>query len=76
MTILRQRMIQDLRIRNYAPRTIQIYVACVAKFARYFGKSPERLGPGEIRHYQVDLVETKKVSWAFLNQTVCALRFL
>ena len=44
MTILRQRMIEDLTIRNYSPRTIEIYVERVAKFAEYFSQSPDRLG--------------------------------
>ena len=74
-TILRQRMIEDLRIRNYAPRTVDIYVRCVASFAKYFGKSPELLGTEEIREYQVYLREKKKASWAVFNQTVSALRF-
>ena len=75
MTILRQRMIEDLRIRNYSDRTIQIYVDRVAKFAQYFGRSPHLLGPAEIRQYQIFLVKKKKSSWAQFNQTVCALRF-
>lgn len=68
-------MIEDLQIRNYSPRTVQIYVDRVAKFARYFGKSPDRLGPAHVRQFQVFLVETRKVSWSLFNQTVCALRF-
>jgi site-specific recombinase XerD len=69
-------MIEDLRIRNYSPRTVKIYVRCVALFAKFFGRSPEDLGKDEIRKYQCYLVEEKKASWAFFNQTVCALRFL
>lgn len=76
MTPLRTRMIQDLRIRNYAPITIQTYIKRVAGFARFFRRSPEFLGPEDIRRYQVHLVEERKVSWTLLNQTVCALRFL
>src|SRR2546427_8820484 len=57
MTTLRQRMIDDLKVRNRSARTIQSYIAQVAKFARHFGKSPELLGPEEIRQYQVYLVE-------------------
>ena len=76
MTILRQRMLEDLRIRNYSPRTQQRYIECVAAFAKYFGKSPDRLGPKDIRTFQVHLVDKKKCSWTVLNQTVCALRFL
>jgi integrase/recombinase XerD len=76
MTKLRQRMIEDLRVRNYSPRTIDVYTRCVADFAKYFGKSPEQLGAPHIREYQTFLVETKHASWTAFNQTVCALRFL
>jgi len=75
MNSLRQRMIQDLRIRNYSPRTIQVYIDRVAKFACYFGQSPDQLSVEHIREFQRYLVEEKKCSWSQLNQTVCALRF-
>lgn len=76
MTPLRQRMIEDMRLRNLAPRTIRIYVERVATFAKHFGKSPERLGPDEVRAYLLYLVQTKKASWSYYNQALCALRFL
>jgi site-specific recombinase XerD len=76
MTALRQRMIADLRIRNYSPRTIACYTQRVAAFARHFGRSPTALGPEHIRAYQTVLVERKRASWTLVNQTVCALRFL
>lgn len=75
MTTLRQRMIEDLKLRNRSPRTIQSYVAHVAHFARHFGKSPELLGVEEIRQYQVYLVNQRRVAWGTFNQAVCALRF-
>ena len=73
---LRQRMIDDMTVRNLSPRTRDCYVSQVANFAKHFGKSPELLGPEEIRLYQLYLVHEKKVSWAYFNQSVCALRFL
>lgn len=76
MTPLRQRMLDDMRLRNLSPRTIKTYTDHVAKFAAYFGKSPELLGPDDVRHYQVHLVHTRHVSWSAFNQAVCALRFL
>ncbi|HEV8715398.1 MAG TPA: site-specific integrase [Candidatus Binatia bacterium] len=76
MTPLRHRMIEDMRVRNLSPKTQAIYVEMVARFAKYFGKSPELLGPEEVRAYQVYLVNVKRVSWSLFNQTVCALRFL
>ena len=75
MTPLRQRLIDDLRLRNYAPRTITTYVAAVAHFAKHFGQSPERLDAEHIRQYQLHLL-SQGVSWSRFNQAVCALRFL
>ena len=76
MTSLRQRMLEDLRVRNYAESTQEVYITAVAKFARHFWKSPDLLKPEHVRIYQVYLVQVKKASWTVLNQTVCALRFL
>jgi integrase/recombinase XerD len=73
MTPLRRRFIDDLRIRNYAPRTIEAYVAGVARLAQHFGRSPDQLGAEDVRSFQLHLLE-RKVSWSLFNQTVCALR--
>jgi integrase/recombinase XerD len=75
MTPLRQRFIDDLRLRNYAPRTIETSVGRIVAFAKYFGRSPELLGPEEVRAFQLHLLQ-RKVSWSSFNQAVCALRFL
>src|SRR6516225_2017370 len=71
---LRRRMIEDMTIRNLSPATQRSYVHAVSKFSRYFGHSPDRLGLEDVRAYQVHLI-SKGVSWASLNQVVCALRF-
>jgi integrase/recombinase XerD len=75
MTPLRQRMLEDLQLRNYSPQTIHCYLRCVADFAKHFGISPEYLGPEQVRIYQLFLVQEKQVSWPSVVQTVCALRF-
>ena len=76
MTPLRQRMIEDMRLRNFAPRTIQVYVERVATFAKHFGKSPERLGAADVRAYLLFLVQEKHASWSYYDQALAALRFL
>jgi integrase/recombinase XerD len=75
MTPLRQRLIQDMQLRNYSPETIKGYVNFLAQFARYFQRSPLVLTPEHARQYQLHLLR-KKVSWSTFNQSVCALRFL
>jgi integrase/recombinase XerD len=75
MTPLRQRYVDDLRLRNKSPRTIETYVLRVAQFAKHFGRSPEKLGPEQLRAYQQHLL-ARQVSWSMFNQSVCALRFL
>jgi site-specific recombinase XerD len=69
-------MLADMQIRNLSPHTIECYLRHVAGFAKYFNRSPQALGPEEVRRYQVYLVQEKKASWSSFNQAVCALRFL
>ena len=71
---LRRRMIDDMSLRNLSPATQQSYLYAVAKFSRYHGRSPDRLGIEDVRAFQVYLV-SQGISWPALNQTVCALRF-
>ena len=71
---LRRRMIEDMTIRNLSPATQQSYLSAVAKFSRYFGRSPDCLGLEDVHAFQVHLVATG-ISWPALNQIVCALRF-
>src|SRR4051794_5127055 len=76
MTPLRRRMIEDMKLKNLSPRTIQVYTGRVAAFARHFGRSPEALGREEVRSFLLYLVQEKHVSWSVFNQTVAALRLL
>jgi integrase/recombinase XerD len=71
---LRQRMIEDMTIRNLSRATQQSYIYAVAKFSRHFNLSPDRLGMEEIRAYQLHLV-AERHSWGHINQITCALRF-
>jgi integrase/recombinase XerD len=75
MTPLRQRFTDDMRLRNYSQRTIECYVQRVACFAKHFGRSPEEMGPEEVRTFQLEMLR-QRYSWSTFNQTVCALRLL
>ena len=76
MTSLRQRMTEDMQVRNLALNTQTCYVQQVSLFARHFNKSPEQLGPGDIRAYQVYLTNERKLAPGSILIAVAALRFL
>ena len=75
MTVLRQRMLTDLRLRNYSLSTQKVYIYHVAAYARYIGRSPDELGPEDVRRYLLHLIHEKQVSWSWWKQAVAALRF-
>jgi integrase/recombinase XerD len=76
MTPLRRRTIEDMILRNFAPKTIQSYIWCIARFARYFNSSPEHLGPEHVRTYLLYIVQERRVSLSNYKQVRSALRFL
>jgi integrase/recombinase XerD len=76
MTPLRQRMTEDMQVRNLARNTQLSYLQQVSQFARHFNKSPETLGPEEIRAYQVYLTNERKIAPSSVLTAVAALRFL
>lgn len=75
MTPLRERMIEDMKMRNYSEHTIAAYVSGVYRLAMFYHKSPDQLGREEIRAFLVDLVDKKKVAWSYYKQVLAALRF-
>lgn len=76
MISLRRRMIEDMQIRNLAVNTQESYTQQVFRFAQYFQKSPELLGPEQIRAYQIYLTNEKKLSTGSIVIAISALRFL
>jgi site-specific recombinase XerD len=69
-------MTEDMQLRNLALNTQTSYLQQVSLFARHFNKSPEELGPEEIRAYQVYLTNEKKLAPGSILIAVAALRFL
>jgi site-specific recombinase XerD len=76
MTLLRQRMLEDMQIRNLSPHTQDSYLQQVSQFARYFGISPAELCPADIRTYQVYLTNERKLAASSILIAVSAIRFL
>jgi integrase/recombinase XerD len=76
MTHLRQGMQEDLRLRNYSPRTIHSSRRIVAEFVSYFRQSPDQLGPEQIRAWLLYLLDERKLAWGTLQCVRSALKFL
>jgi integrase/recombinase XerD len=76
MTPLRQRMLEDMQIRNFSQNTQESYLQQVSLYARHFRRSPEGLGPRNIRDYQVYLTNEKKLAPGSISIATAALRFL
>ena len=75
MTHLRKMMLEELQRRNYSDLTANAYIQTVAAFAKYFGKSPDKLGPDHLRQYQAYLLKERKLSVGSVVGRVAALRF-
>lgn len=76
MTPLRQRMSEDMQLRNLAPHTQRSYLQQISQYARHFGKSPDLLGPEDIRAYQLYLVQEKRLAASSILVAIAVIRFL
>ena len=75
MTALRQRLIDDLHLRGYAERTVEAYVAVVARLAHHYRRAPDQLTEAELRAYLLHLTRERKLARASFTQALCGLRF-
>jgi integrase/recombinase XerD len=75
VTQLRKMMLEELQRRNYSQSTVKGYLKIVEAFANYFHRSPDQLGPEQIRAYQVYLFKEKKLNARTVAQHTAALRF-
>lgn len=74
MTPLRQRMIEDMAIRNMSPSTQKIYVRAVANFSIFHGRSPDKLTVEDVRDYRLHLI-SRGLKPNSINPIMGALRF-
>jgi len=68
-------MLEELQRRNYSKTTVNAYLKMVESFARHFHRSPDQLGPEEIRAYQVYLLTERKMGARTVGHHTAALRF-
>jgi site-specific recombinase XerD len=74
MTKLRQRMTEELRLRNSSEDTIRSYIGSVERFATHYGKSPDRMDAEQVRSYLLYLLDERKLSWSAIHVNRSALR--
>jgi integrase/recombinase XerD len=75
VTRLRKIMLEELQRRNFSSETVREYIGAVERFARYFGKPPDRLGPDQIRQYQAHLLHERKLAVGTVVAQTAGLRF-
>jgi integrase/recombinase XerD len=76
MSELRDRMIRDMTVRGFAPRTHKAYIAAVVRLAKHYRRSPNEITNDEVQTYLAHLIQERKLSWSTCSQAATAFRFL
>ncbi|HDH04416.1 MAG TPA: IS91 family transposase [Nitrospirae bacterium] len=67
MTTLRQKMIEEMTLREFSPRTQEAYLRAVTGLAKYHNQSPDKITKGMIRDYLLYLIQDRKLAWSSRN---------
>lgn len=71
---LRQRMLEDMRMRKFEPKTQSSYLRAVRNLAAFLKASPDTASAEDLRRFQLHMVE-HSTSPITLNATICGLKF-
>src|SRR5271157_3429359 len=75
MTILRDKMKEDLKLHGLSERTQVMYVEAVQQLAKFYKKPPDQITEGELRQYFLYLTHIKHYSPSSFNVALCGIRF-
>lgn len=75
MTVLRQKMIEDMQLHGFAERTQDSYLRAVRQLATYFNKPPDQISEEELRQYFLYLKNVKKASRSTITLALCGIKF-
>ena len=75
MTVLRQRMLEDMQLHGYAERTQEAYLLAVRKLAAYYHRSPDQVTEEELRKYFLYLKNEKKAARSTITLSLCGIKF-
>ncbi len=74
-TLLRQRMIDDLKLAGYSERTQEAYVASVRKLSEHYSRSPDLIDEEELRRYFLYLKDERKLKRGSITIALCGIKF-
>ena len=72
MSELRTRMIRDMALRGFSPRTHESYIAAVVRLAKYYHRAPDQITNEEVQAYLAHLIQERKLSWSTCSQAAHA----
>jgi integrase/recombinase XerD len=75
MTQLRDRMIEDMKLHGYSPRTQEAYVSAVRQLAKYWRKPPDQISEEELRKYFLWMVEEQKAARSTCTIAITGIKF-
>ncbi len=76
MTPLRQRRVDDMKLRGLSANTQQAYVLAVRQLAEHYRRPPDRISEEELRAYFLHLISVKKAARQLITIALCAAKFL
>lgn len=76
MSKLREKMQQEMQLRNYSNRTIVTYLSCISQLTKHLNIAPANLSSEQVKSYLLYLINERKLSKTTINQTISALKFL
>jgi integrase/recombinase XerD len=75
MTMLRERMLDDLKLRGLSERTQEVYVRAVRQLAEHYKKSPDQITDEELRQYFLYLKKVRGIAENTLRVSLCGIQF-
>lgn len=76
MSKLREKMQQEMQLRNYSNKTIVTYLSCISQLTKHLNIAPANLSSEQVKSYLLYLINERKLSKTTINQTISALKFL
>jgi site-specific recombinase XerD len=75
MTVLRQKMIEDMQLHGFAIRTQEAYLSAVSQLAKHYRKAPDQINEEELRQYFLFLKNEKHAARATCTLALCGIKF-